>query len=237
MRIVCLSNETDRGDARTIVDGLARALAARGLNVLMLDLQPDALFAMRSGRTEVFDLYADERSLSIEETIDPTTAARIGLAPSQVQSAALERIAAALPNLGHTLLRAFTDAHLPYDYVLFHCPASLRGLAMSGLAAADLVMLPTQTDASALDALDVTLHTVATIERSRDQALPALVLPTSPVTEIVAQKYRQFGCMLWQNEAHGAQKAPADAHERLACWLLGEGANAVRAAQLVGRAA
>jgi hypothetical protein len=143
------------------------------------------------------------------------------------------------PSLGQSLMRAFTDAHLPYDHVLFHCLASFRGLAMTALAAADLALLPVSADPSSPEALEGTLRTVAMVERSRGQALPALIVPFAGSAGRFNVAHPGGPCTMW-DEPVPSTATPIAAHgalQRLAAWLLNDGAAAVRATQPSGLAA
>ena len=141
------------------------------------------------------------------------------------------------PSLGHSLMRAFTDEHLPYDHVLFHCLSSFRGLAMSALAAADLALLTVSADAQSLEDA---LRTVAMVERSRGQTLPSLIVPLagSPYRAgPVAQHCTD--CTIW-DEAVPTPATPIAANgalRRLAAWLLNDHASNMGAEQPSGLAA
>ena len=151
------------------------------------------------------------------------------------------------PSLGHSLMRAFTDEHLPYDDVLFHCLASFRGLAMTALAAADMALLPVSADASSSEALDNALRTVAMVERSRGQTLPVLISPLLVVPPLIIPPmgsacrnstpvHHCDHCTIW-DEAVPSRATPISANgalQRLASWLLNDGAAAVRATQPSG---
>ncbi len=141
------------------------------------------------------------------------------------------------PSLGHSLMRAFTDAHLPYDHVLFHCLSSFRGLAMTALAASDLALLPVSNDAEAIDGA---LRTVAMVERSRGQTLPALIVPLSATFHASGGVASHCGhCTLWDESIPSTHTPIAfnGALRRLAAWLETEGVSAVRATQPCGLAA
>lgn len=138
----------------------------------------------------------------------------------------LARKGALLPNLGHSLMNAFTEERLPYDHVLFHCPAAFRGLAMSAMAAADLVLLAAPVDAAARDAVEVTLRTVAMIERSRGQLLPVLIVRAQEGGEDLVAAHGCQRCVVWDEPVISTMPLFARrALERLTSWLYSKHAS------------
>jgi chromosome partitioning protein len=215
MRIVCVANQKGGVGKTTTVAGLAGAFAASGRSVLMLDLDPQASLTHWFGlntsppRVGTYDLYAASekpRTLDVAEITYPVTEARVALAPAQAGLATLERSASSRPNLGRTLIQAFSDAKLPYDYVLFDCPPTFGSLMISALAAADLVLIPTQTEPLALQALDGMLRTVSMVERSRKHALPVVIVPsmydrrTRVAQDSLAALRARSACTVWDEE-------------------------------------
>jgi hypothetical protein len=143
----------------------------------------------------------------------------------------LVRKGALLPNLGHSLMSAFTEERIPYDHVLFHCPASFRGLAMSALAAADFAILIAPVDTAGRDAMEVNLRTIAMIERSRGQVLPVLIVSTREREEVLTVPHGCGRCIVWDEPVSATMPLFARrALERLASWLIAECRPAIAAA-------
>src|SRR5690606_30780614 len=107
-----------------------------------------------------------------------TEIAGLQLVAAQPALATLERRGATQPGLGLALGRALHAARGSYDYALLDCPPTLGLLMVNALAAADRLIVPTQTDPLALHGLTDMLRTADMVERSRRRPLPRHILPT-----------------------------------------------------------
>lgn len=162
---------------------LARGLAATGARVLLVDLDPHASLTRAfgipvepppSGSHDLFSGGSCElRSLARGTAIDGLL-----LVAAQPALATLERRGATQPGLGLSLGRALHAARDGFDYALLDCPPTLGLLMVNALAAADRLVVPTQTDPLAMHGLADMLRTTEMIERSRRRPLPRHILPT-----------------------------------------------------------
>jgi chromosome partitioning protein len=162
---------------------LARGLAAAGHRVLLFDLDPHAsltrAFAVPADPPPAgtHDLFGDSAA-SLASLARSTDVHGLQLIAAQPALATLERRGASQLGLGLSLGRALHGAHALFDYVLMDCPPTLGLLMVNALAAADRLVIPTQTDPLALHGLADMLRTASMVERSRRRPLPRQVLPT-----------------------------------------------------------
>ncbi|MFP7726132.1 ParA family protein [Lysobacter sp. D1-1-M9] len=162
---------------------LSRNLAESGERVLLLDLDPHASLT-RAFEVPSAPPPAGTHDLFSGHDPDLRTLARGTAIPGLLMVAAqpalatLERRGATQPGLGLALGRALHRVRGDFDYVLLDCPPTLGLLMVNALAAADRLVIPTQTDPLALHGLADMLRTAEMIERSRRRPLPRHILPT-----------------------------------------------------------
>lgn len=183
MRAWAIANQKGGVGKTTTSLCLARGLAAAGHRVLLLDLDPHASL------TRAFEVPTDPPPSGTHDLFNGSGASLLELArytdipdlqlvAAQPALATLERRGATQPGLGLALGRALHAVREVYDYVLMDCPPTLGLLMVNALAAADRLIVPTQTDPLALHGLADMLRTAEMVERSRRRPLPRHVLPT-----------------------------------------------------------
>ena len=183
MRAWAIANQKGGVGKTTTSLLLARGLATSGHRVLLLDLDPHASL------TRAFEVPVDPPPSGTHDLFNGSSASLLELAryteipdlqlvAAQAALATLERRGATQPGLGLALGRALHTVREIYDYVLMDCPPTLGLLMVNALAAADRLIVPTQTDPLALHGLADMLRTAEMVERSRRRPLPRHVLPT-----------------------------------------------------------
>ncbi|QOY63319.1 ParA family protein [Lysobacter sp. H21R4] len=183
MQIWAIANQKGGVGKTTTSLCLARGLAVMGHRVLLMDLDPHASL------TRAFGIPADPAPAGTHDvfsnaSVELTTLSRqteidgLLMVAAQPALATLERRGATQPGLGLSLSRALHTAQDHYDYALLDCPPTLGLLMVNALAAADRLIVPTQTDPLAMHGLTDMLRTADMVERSRRRPLPRHILPT-----------------------------------------------------------
>jgi chromosome partitioning protein len=168
MQTIALINQKGGVGKTTTAANLAAALAARGLRIGMIDLDPQAHLTMHFGvdpdqqRRGTYEVLTQEATL-LDAMVE--VGKNLAILPASIDLAGAEIELAAVVGREQLLLDRFEADDLPYDYVLVDCPPSLSLLTLNALAAADEVLIPLQPHFLALQGLGRLLETVALVRR------------------------------------------------------------------------
>lgn len=184
-RVWAVANQKGGVGKTTTSIALGGLLASRGARTLLVDLDPHASLSGYLGLEGehagpgVQSLYIDGPQ-AIHDAIREIDVSEIqlDLLPADTGLATLERQQAARPGMARVLGDALVLIADRYDHVLIDCPPTLGVPLVSALAAADLLLLPTQTEFLALRGLARMLDTVRMVERARTRALPWRIVAT-----------------------------------------------------------
>ncbi len=183
MQIWAISNQKGGVGKTTTTLALARLLAASGQRVLLADLDPHASLTRAFGLPSepappgVYELF-ESPDRDPRQNLSVTGVDNLSLLAAQSGMATLERRSASQPGFGMALSAGLNKLTEQFDYCLLDCPPTLGLLMVNALAAADRLIVPTQTEPLALHGMRGMLRTAQMIERSRKRELPSCVLPT-----------------------------------------------------------
>jgi cellulose biosynthesis protein BcsQ len=156
----------------SVVLGLASAALTRGVDTLVVDLDPqaDATLAMEGpedGAADVSDVLANPRRSVVRSAISPSGwAAEGGVLDMMAGSAATSTVDR--PGVSERGLGRLSDAlqHVEgYKLVLIDCPPSLGNLTRSGLLASHRAIIVTEPALFAVAAADRALRAVDDLRR------------------------------------------------------------------------
>jgi len=168
VRVYAVINQKGGVGKTTTVANLGAAIAARGHDTFLIDLDPQAHLTLHFGieandiRGNVYDVMTDE--LPIASAMTPV-APNLRVAPSTIDLAAAEVELASTVGREQILRDRLVESHLPCGFVLIDCPPSLGLLTLNALAAADEVLIPLQPHFLALQGLGKLLETISLVQR------------------------------------------------------------------------
>ncbi|ESQ90554.1 chromosome partitioning protein ParA [Asticcacaulis sp. AC460] len=177
MRVLAIANQKGGVGKTTTAINLGTALAAIGMRVLLVDLDPQGNASTGLGvpkvdrESSLYDVIVDQRPIG--EAAVKTSVPGLSLLPSDPDLSGVEI------ELGHAERRSYRlrDAlqglgdKPVYDYVLIDCPPSLNLLTVNAMSAADAVLVPLQCEFFALEGLSQLMRTIDLVRGSLNPRL------------------------------------------------------------------
>jgi chromosome partitioning protein len=174
-RVLAIANQKGGVGKTTTALTLGAALAARGARVLVMDLDPHGCASAHMGIfheslagsvTDVF-LAATPETVPWAEVILRPAEAAFDLVPSHTRLSDLDVDLKDRKGKG-VLLKTALEHGPPYDHVILDCPPHTGVVLVNALVAADLLVIPIQTDFLALHGVRLLFDTI----RALNHALP-----------------------------------------------------------------
>ena len=187
-RIITISNQKGGVGKTTTTVNLAAALASKGLQVLVIDLDPQGNASTALGIDHhadiksIYEVLIDDVPIEKVVQISPErpgltcVPATIHLAGAEIELVSLVAREQRLRTAIETYLQTTMN---PPDYVLIDCPPSLGLLTVNAFVAAKEVLIPIQCEYYALEGLS---QLTRSIEMIRKHLNPELELSTILLT-------------------------------------------------------
>jgi chromosome partitioning protein len=173
--IVAIANQKGGVGKTTTAINLAAALALRGRQTLLVDLDPQANSTMsfvdiRQVTRSMYDVIA-EPDAKIDDIILPANTPNLSVAPARIALAKLEGRLVGELDAHFKLKDRLEPVRARYEAIVIDCPPALGLLTVNALVAATHLLIPIQSSYFALEGTDDLLET---IEKVRARANPGL---------------------------------------------------------------
>jgi len=150
-------------------------LAEAGRKVLLIDFDPQGNLSSAVGANkELPDIYAlITNQASPEKVVQETSVPGLFIIPASIDLTGATVELVDQPDRAFFLKKALNPLLKDFDYVLIDCPPSLGILTINGLTAANMVMIPLQTEYFALEGLSQLTQSIDLIQKGTN---PELIL-------------------------------------------------------------
>ena len=165
--ILAIANQKGGVGKTTTSINIAACLAAMHRRVLLVDLDPQGNATTGSGidnaavASSTYDVLIN--GMVVAEAKVAVDASGYDLLPANVDLSGAEVELMDIPSREHRLRNVLESCNSSYDYIIIDCPPSLSLLTLTGLVAANGVIIPMQCEYYALEGLTALIGTISRI--------------------------------------------------------------------------
>lgn len=189
MLTIAVTNQKGGVGKTTTTYHLARASSLRGIRTLVVDLDPqgnltDSLADFADGNAGMADVLSAASQLTLDEVVAPTPWEGVHLAPSGADALALVRneLVTGGPGREMRLREALAPVSGSFDLALIDCAPALDTLAVNAFAAADGILVVSQSRLYSATGLAHLLNTV--------EAVHAYYNPSVSLMGVIVNQHR-----------------------------------------------
>jgi chromosome partitioning protein len=194
--IVAVVNQKGGVGKTTLTINLGAALADMGLQVLLVDLDPQGHLTEGVGLQDLYltespTLYhglVDSKNTKVSQLLHKHASEPFWVIPSSYQMMLADQALFMARNREHRLKALLAQLGDKFDWVLIDCPPALSNLTDNALNAAKQLIIPIQAEATSVRALDLLFDQIESIERGLNIRIRILAVVPNLVQDSVSSK-------------------------------------------------